>query len=103
MIDVFMWSVNIQNKVEKWMSKLPQEQLTEVLALLTALEKRGNALGMPYSKALGEKLFELRDLEYGNRIYYTFQKEKIIIAFYSGDKSSQKKDIKQARKLIKRY
>jgi len=51
-------------------------------------------------KSLGENLFELRFFfGSGYRIYYTIKNDQIIFLLTGGDKSSQEKDIKQAKKL----
>ena len=52
------------------------------------------------SKALGDGISELRlDFGLGYRIYYTKRENVIIILLCGGDKSTQSKDIKRAKKL----
>ena len=84
--------------VKKWLNKLTVEQQKAVFKKLYLLEDRGNKLELPHSKALGKGLFELRDMEYGYRIYYGFHGKLIIIVLAAGDKTSQDKDIKIAQK-----
>lgn len=60
----------------------------------------GNTLRLPHSKALGQGLFELKEKQYGYRIYYTFLKGQRVIMLHAGDKSTQKKDIKIARERL---
>lgn len=55
---------------------------------------------MPHSRLLGKKLFELRERRYGFRLYYTFHEHQVIIVLVAGDKSTQKADIKKARKRL---
>ena len=51
-------------------------------------------------KSLGKNLFELRFFfGSGYRIYYTIKNDQVILLLTGGDKSSQEKDIKQAKKL----
>lgn len=83
--------------VEQWLDSLTKEQFKAIAKEILLLEKCGNLLRMPHSRALGEKLFELRDKQFGLRIYYTFSKGKIIILLCAGDKDSQSGDIKIAR------
>ena len=64
------------------------------------LEKIGNELKLPHSRALGEGLFELRERRYGYRIYYGFQSNLVIILLAAGDKKSQQTDIKTARQHL---
>jgi putative addiction module killer protein len=61
------------------------------------LERCGNTLRLPHSKTLGKGLFELRERNFGYRIYYMFLPDKTILLIYAGDKSSQQKDIEIAR------
>ena len=52
-------------------------------------------------KRLESKLFELRFFfAKGYSIYFTEQNNKIILLLNAGDKSSQSKDIKQAKELL---
>ena len=55
-------------------------------------------------KRVGEGVFELRlPLGPGLRIYYGLVGEELVILLGGGDKSTQKRDIKAALKLWKRY
>ncbi|MBX9839401.1 MAG: type II toxin-antitoxin system RelE/ParE family toxin [Silvanigrellaceae bacterium] len=67
---------------------------------LVLLKKCGNKLRIPHSKPIDVGLFELREMRFGYRIYYTFDKGKIIVLIAAGDKSSQKRDIKIARERL---
>jgi len=52
-------------------------------------------------KTIGADLFELRMFfGSGYRIYYTIQNREIIFLLAGGDKSSQKKDITKAKRLL---
>ena len=85
------------SSLEIWFDKLTKEQFTNVAKELKLLECCGNQLRLPHSRALGGKLFELRERRFGYRIYYTFQGDHIIVLLHGGDKSSQKIDIKIAK------
>ena len=53
-------------------------------------------------KALGGGLFELRlDFGPGYRMYYVRKGSLIILLLCGGDKSTQKKDIAKAKKIMK--
>jgi len=64
-------TANGKNLVLAFLSGLTGKAKAEAIALLKLLKERGNLLGMPHSKPLGEKIFELR----GNqvRIFYIFR------------------------------
>ena len=98
------WSNDItgNSPIQKWLDKLTEEQGRAVSKQLFYLKEYGNELELPHSKALGKGLFELRDKEYGYRVYYAFHGKYIIILLAAGDKNSQDRDIKTARdRLVK--
>ena len=86
-----------KRSVERWLLKLTKEQFKAVFKGLKMLERCGNDLKLPHSKALGKGLFELREQGYGYRIYYGFYQDKVILLLHAGDKSKQQADIKTAR------
>ena len=86
-----------QKDIERWFKKLSKEQTKSVGKELAILRRCGNELKLPHSRALGKKLFELRERRYGYRIYYTFHENQVIILLTAGDKTTQKNDIKIAR------
>lgn len=83
---------------EKWFTKLRDIQgKARILARLKRIEL-GN---IGDHKSIGGGLFELRiDYGPGYRIYYVRMKESIIVLLAGGDKSTQEKDIKRARKIL---
>lgn len=83
--------------IERWLKKLTNDQKKSVAKEVAVLKKIGNGLKLPHSKALGKRLFELRERTYGYRIYYMFYDNQIIILLAAGDKSTQANDIKTAR------
>jgi putative addiction module killer protein len=94
------WINGKKSPVEKWLDKLTDEQLESITEDLRVLEKKGNDLRFPHSRPLGKGLFELRERQFGYRIYYCFKGNQVIILLAAGDKKSQKKDIEMARKRL---
>jgi len=47
--------------------------------------------------------FELRERKFGYILYYTFDHGRVVLLLYAGDKSSQKRDIKKAKEILKNY
>lgn len=64
------------------------------------LARCGNTLKMPHSRTLKKGLFELRERQYGFRIYYAFLANKTILMLSSGNKKTQYKDIDVARQRL---
>lgn len=89
-----------QPYVEKWLDERTPQQLKAIAKEVKLLERCGNILRLPHSKALGEGLFELRERVYGYRIYYAFLPNRNIVMLQAGDKSSQKSDIKISRERL---
>ena len=89
-----------KSPIEKWLDKLTKEQLNAVAEELSKLEELGNELKLPHSRALGKGLFELRERQFGYRVYYCFKGNYLIILLTAGDKKSQEKDIKIAYKRL---
>src|SRR5262245_9930941 len=73
------WSIVYLASVQNWLDALDNQQLKSIAKELRLLELCGNTLKLPHSRSLGNQLFELRERKYGFRIYYTFDKNKVII------------------------
>ena len=95
-----MWVLEYFPDVERWFDKLTEEQAKSVSKELLMLRQSGNELQLPHSKALGKRLFELRERRYGYRVYYTFSSREIIILLTAGNKATQKNDIQKARQRL---
>ncbi len=89
-----------KNIFEEWLSNLSKQEAKIITKKIEKLEFYGNTLKMPHSKALGQGLFELREQVHYYRIYYGFHGKQIIIVLTAGNKKSQEKDIKIARKRL---
>ncbi len=94
------WKLEYRQETESWLDKLTKDQLKSVAKELKLLELCGNELRLPHSKSLGNGLFELRERNYGYRIYYTFANNSKIVLLNAGNKSSQQRDIKNSRSRL---
>ncbi len=86
---------------EEWLSSLKSKAYeSAVLARLARIED-GN---FGDHKSVGDGVFELRIPKGpGLRVYYGLDGKTIVVLIGGGDKSSQAKDIKNAKKLFKEY
>jgi putative addiction module killer protein len=84
---------------DHWLKRLDSSNTNRVLARLYRLED-GN---FGDYKKIDSSIYELR-LFFGKgyRIYYTIEKNQIVILLCGGDKSTQVKDIKKAQAILKR-
>lgn len=96
--EIKYWPGN--KEVERWFTKLTENEAKSVSEKLIMLEECGNELRLPHSRSLGKKLFELRERLYEYRIYYAFYEGKVIVLLVAGQKTTQKNDIKLARERL---
>ena len=84
----------------KWFIKL--KDLKAKIRITKRLERIKEDNNMGDVKSLGDSLYEIRiDYGCGYRIYFTYKNNEVIILLCGGDKSSQDKDIANAKKIIK--
>ncbi len=94
------WKLEYYHDIEDWFEQLTKDKLKAIAKELKLLQLCGNSLRLPHSKALGKKLFELRERNFGLRMYYTFSSNRKIVLLHGGDKATQKQDIKLARNML---
>jgi|SRR3989344_1330313 len=85
--------------IEKFIKNLNSATQAKVLRMLDLLEKFGNNLGMPYSKALSQGLFELRTGGKEKvRVMYVFHNNAVILlhAFIKKQSKISKQDMEIA-------
>lgn len=101
------WQITFfNNKVESETISFPPGILANFLHIAEMIETFGPALGIPYTKALKDGLFEIRakGREGIGRSFFCTVKGKEVIILHSFVKKSQKiprKEIKIARQRLK--
>lgn len=101
------WRITFYNqKVESETLKFPEGILANFLHIAEMIEEFGPALGLPYTKAVGGGLFEIRakGREGVGRSFFCAVKGKEVIILHSFIKKSQKtpkKQLKLARQRLK--
>lgn len=73
---------------------------SDITKSLEALEYFGHKIDLPFSKSLGQGLFELRCVSSGIRLFYIFQNNEVIVLHIIIKKQNKipKKDLELARK-----
>lgn len=100
------WTVKLSEEVADWYQSLNQKDLAIAKRHFDELRTFGNALGMPRSKNLKGKLYELRfrcqNVE--RRITYTFEPDRNIITLttFRKQKNNERKEINRARAALAR-
>ncbi len=82
--------------IEIFLTKLEKSTIAKVLRTVDLLERFGNQLGMPHSKNIGHKLFELRIRgQQEIRLIYTFSGNKAVIlhGFVKKSEKTPKKEL----------
>ncbi len=101
------WHLSFFNKkVESETLSFPAGILANFIHIAEMIEEFGPALGAPYTKAMGQGLFEIRakGKEGIGRSFFCMVKGKEVIILHSFIKKSQKtpvKELKIARKRLK--
>ncbi|MBK2027409.1 type II toxin-antitoxin system RelE/ParE family toxin [Allofrancisella guangzhouensis] len=99
-----MYKVKYTKQFQKWLEGLNNIQRKSIEKLIVKLEIFGYMLTTDDSKQVKGskcKLRELRCKKFGNRAYYFFYGNEIYICLNGGDKTTQKRDIKQAESIAK--
>lgn len=95
--------INVDSGVEKFIQGSKEATIAKVLRTTDLLEKFGHRLGMPHSKKVSNKLFELRIRgEQEIRIFYCFNGGSIHL-IHGFIKKSQKTPLKELRNAEKKY
>lgn len=94
------------NRVKRDIFALPKAFLAEFFALQKIMGEKGPHLGMPYTRAMGEGLFEIRLSAKDGiaRVFYCTVEKKEIVVLHSFIKKTQKTpdyELKLARKRLK--
>ncbi|NOL51139.1 type II toxin-antitoxin system RelE/ParE family toxin [Pelistega suis] len=94
-----MYTINQTEDFSNWVSNIKDNKAKAAISLRLRRAMLGN-LGTV--KSLNEGVFEMKiDVGAGYRLYYGQEGKHIYLMFWGGDKSTQEKDIKIARKLWK--
>ena len=75
---IFYEAINGECPIEEFLNSLDKKMRAKLIGMMEILEEKGNMLREPYSKSLGEGIFELR-CKFGNditRVLYFFIYER---------------------------
>lgn len=94
------------NRVKRDILSLPKELLAEFYAMQKIMEEKGPSLGMPYTRAMGDGLFEMRlnDKDGIARVFYCMiEKYEIFIlhSFLKKTRTTPDRELQLAKKRLK--
>lgn len=96
------WTVYLSEEVEQWIKTLTPAETRTVYGVIERLRARGNQLGMPLSRALGDGLYELRFnlSNTARRITYTYDPGRQIITLttFRKQRQNERREILRARR-----
>ncbi len=96
-----MYKILETENFSNWLTKL--KDIQGKVSILRRI-KRLNVGNFGDFKYLESNIYELRiTTGPGYKVYYTKKEEKIILLLIGSDKSTQQKDIKKAKTILKEY
>jgi phage-related protein len=98
--------VYYSSRVKRDILSLPKELLAEFYAMQQIMEEKGPSLGMPYTRAMGDSLFEMRlsGKDGIARVFYcTIEKYEIFVlhSFVKKTRTTPDHELQLARKRLK--
>ncbi|MCD6232963.1 type II toxin-antitoxin system RelE/ParE family toxin [bacterium] len=95
----------LDSSLERFIESLQKITIAKVLRTIDLLEEFGSNLGMPHTKKITARLFELRIQGAQEiRIFYTFHKSEVYLlhGFIKKSKRTPKREIRTALQKLKR-
>jgi len=94
-----MYTIQQTDTFARWLSNLRDAQAK--VAILRRLTRAHSGL-LGDVKSIGDGVSEMRiDVGPGYRLYFARRGELLILLLCGGDKSSQERDIRQAKQMVK--
>ena len=94
----------LDSSLEEFIESLQKPTIAKVLRTIDLLEEFGSKLGMPHTKKISARLFELRIRGAQEiRIFYTFHKSQIYLlhGFIKKSERTPQKEIRTALQKLK--
>lgn len=97
-----MAEIELHAEIEAWLDSLNRTEWERVVVIVDRLALLGSAARMPYSRSLGEGLFELRFTlgRAARRITYRFTKDGriILLTTFRKQRDNEKHEVARARR-----
>ena len=98
--------VYYSSRVERDILSLPKDLLTDFFTIQKMMAGNGPNLGLPYTRAMGNRLFEIRLEAKDNiaRVFYcTIEKHEILVlhSFVKKTRATPDRELQLARKRLK--
>ncbi len=99
------WKISYYNEVvQEQLLKWPKGLLAKYIRIMDLMQEHGADLGMPFTKAMGDGLFEIRvkAKEGIGRVFYCTVINKEIVVLHGFIKKTQKTPSKEIKTALKR-
>ncbi|MGD9475368.1 MAG: type II toxin-antitoxin system RelE/ParE family toxin [Eubacteriaceae bacterium] len=105
---LFYEKANGSEPAKEFLDTLDNKMLAKMLRTITILEKNGPSLREPYSKPLGDGIFELRakvGSDISRVLYFFFYNRQIVLThgFIKKQNKTPKNEIEKAKKYRNEY
>lgn len=96
-----MYFIEKTSEFDKWLRKLKDLRAkAKILFRIQKIESDGH---LGDCKSVGDGIYELKiNYAKGYRVYFKEKDGKIIILLIGGDKSTQQRDIKKSKEILKK-
>lgn len=87
-------------KIINFIESLGDDRRSDVYKTINVLKEFGHEVELPYSRSLGQGLFELRSMNSGVRLFYVFYQNNAFVlhVFIKKQNKIPKKELDLARK-----
>jgi hypothetical protein len=97
----------MSEEVDEWLAALSIKGKAQAFRALDLLAQSGTALGMPHSRKLDDRLWELRFRceQVNQRITCTVEPEwrTITLTTFRKQRSNERKEVQRARNILRRH
>ncbi|BBZ51114.1 type II toxin-antitoxin system RelE/ParE family toxin [Mycobacterium heidelbergense] len=105
--DAQPWRIELSKEVDQWLDTLPLKAKAQAVRALDLLSERGTELGMPHSRKLADRLWELRFRceRVNQRITSTVEPKRRIITLttFGKQRNNKRKEVQRARNVLRRH
>jgi hypothetical protein len=101
-----MMEVELETEVEEWVDSLTDAKYANLLVQIDRLERMGATIREPWSKSLGDGLYELRfDIDrVAWRIAYFFapNRRAVLLTIFRKQRNNERHEVQRARQAMRR-
>ena len=96
-----LWKIYTTPEFDKWFSNQTEKEKQQLRGRVSKIELQGH-FGEHKTVSEDKTIWELK-WKNGRRVYYAYIQEMQILLLLGGNKNGQTKDIREAKKIFKRY